>query len=328
MGARLVLVAAGIAAAAWMQGPAGDHNAERRRNDFRYTPDPVVIRVAAGAHQSTAADLLWLRTLPDMSKEFADPVLKARWIDNALESITDLEPSFMTVYDFGQAYLTYLDRRAKGAADRAIALLEKGIRANPDSSGLHVRLAMIHFLEKRDRAKTIEILGRASVMPGFDSLSANMLTTLMAKQRDDAFALRYWVDRMEGGTAEMRRVATLHFWRTKNEIARRACREFRQATGRAPTAPADLNDPKLIQPEAIPAILDGIEFNADGMPRYAKLFELEIADFAQSAEAWARTFRDDKHRWPTLDEFESLPAAPAGKAWEFRDGTMRLVDAR
>ncbi|MCE9638412.1 MAG: hypothetical protein K8T90_22145 [Planctomycetes bacterium] len=327
MDARLIVVA-GIAAAAWMQGPAGAHNEERRRNDFRYTPDPAVVLVAAGAHKSTAADLLWLRTLPDMSKEFADPVLKARWIDNSLESITDLEPSFMTVYDFGQAYLTYLDRRAKGAADRAIALLEKGIRANPDSSGLHVRLAMIHFLEKHDRAKTIEILGRASVMPGFDSLSANMLTTLMAKQRDDAFALRYWVDRMEEGTPEMRRVATLHFWRTKNEIARRAAREFKQATGHAASAASDLNDPKLLQPEAIPAILDGLEFAPDGMPRYPKLFDLEIADFAQSAEAWARTFHDSEGRWPKLDEFESLPAAPAGKAWRFSDGKMTLVEAK
>ena len=331
MDPRLLVVLAGVGCAAWLQGPAGENNADRRRNDFRYVPDPQLVRVMAGAHRSTTADIIWLRALPDMSREFGDTALKARWIDSALTSATDLEPTFMTVYDMGQAYLTHLDRRAKGAADRAIALLEKGIRENPDVAGLHVRLAMIYYIEKKDRAKTIEILRGASMLPGFDSFSAAMLTSLLANQRDDLIAIGYWAGLVEENQGELRRMAELNLWRTKERIATRAAIDFGKANGRPPATPQELVVPTLVQEGAIPVILDGLEIRADGRPHYPRCDELELESTIRSAEEWCRRFRDSGGRWPTFEENAHsgvpLPQAPAGRQWRFADGKVELVPA-
>lgn len=329
--ARPLVVVAGIAAIAWLQGTAGDANSLRRRSDFRYTPDPRVIRVVAGAHRSTTADLLWLRTMPDLGRDFADVELKTRWIDNSLAAITDLEPSFMTVYDFGQAYLTHLDKRTKGAADRAIALLQKGIDKNPDVAGLRIRQAMIWFLEKKDRAKTIEVLQAASTLPDFDSLSAGMLTGLLAHDRADVLALAYFARLMEQSSGEMHRVAELNLWRVKAAIARRATIDFKAAHGRPPAKPSDLADPKLIERDAIELVLQGLEIDAAGVPRYARAIEMENEEIIVQADRWARQFRDESGHWPTLDDFKSsgfgLPAPPEGQTWQVVEGKLSSVPA-
>jgi hypothetical protein len=332
MDLRPFVVVAGVAAAAWLQGPAGENNAQRRRTDFRYTPDPRVIRVAAGAHRSTTADLIWLRTLPDMSREFSDVEHKARWIDNALTSITDLEPTFGTVYDFGQAYLTLLDKRIGGNAERAIALLEKGVRAMPGSAGLRVRLAMIWYLERKDREKTVEILLEASKLADFDTLSASMLSALLAGKREDIVALGNWAELMESGSPEVKRIAERNLWATKAEIARRAAREFEQKNGRRPAAPDDIANATYVQAEVVPLVREGLEIDSGGVPRYPRGQELELEANAQQATVWCRTFRDERGRWPTVEEIHDilrLPRAPAGRKWQVVDGVVSLVpDAR
>lgn len=329
MDARGLLVLAGVAVAAWLQGPLGESNVERRRNDFRYTPDPTVVRLVAGAHRSTTADALWLRTLPDMSREFADPALKARWIHNVLESVTDLEPAFWTAYDFGQAYLTILDRRTPGAADRAVALLEKGIRRNPDAVGLYVRLAMIHWVEKKDRARTIEILRRAATLPGIDELSLRMLASLEAEGREDLLAIAAWADIAESKSPELRRVGELNLRRVKEQIALRALREFTAKNGRPPASIGDLRDPALIQAEVVDLVLRDLELTPEGKIVDRRLVELESEEVVRAVEQWARTWHDEKGGWPTLEDAATvglrLPPAPAGRRWRFEGGRLTAV---
>ena len=48
-----VVIAAGIVGGILLQAPLGQTNADRRRNDFRYTPDVDVMRVLSFGHRST-----------------------------------------------------------------------------------------------------------------------------------------------------------------------------------------------------------------------------------------------------------------------------------
>lgn len=322
-----MFLVAGLALAMGLQGPAGEATAQRRRSDFRHTPDPELVKVLAGAHRSTTADLFWLQTLPDLAREFADAEAKARWVDHSIDAITDLEPSFMTVYDFGQAYLSILDRSVPGSVDRAIALLEKGIRNNPRESGLYVRLALIHWMEKKDRRKTIELLDRAQDLPGFDSLSASMLARMKADDRDDLVALGMWEKPLREGSPEIRRKAELLYWRIKGEIARRAARDFEKRHGRRPRTPEEIAVPELVQAEVVPVILEGLRIDENGLPRYERSQELEMQELLLGIEESARRFRDDTGRWPRLEELGLLPAPPPGQRWALADGKASLEAA-
>jgi tetratricopeptide (TPR) repeat protein len=328
MDPRLLIVVGGIAGAAALQGPIGETNADRRANDFRYTPDPAVMTVVAGAHKSTLADLLWLRALPDMARPFNDRALKKRWLQGATDVVTDLEPSFGTAYSFGAAHLNIVDKNP----DAAIALLTKGIERNPDSAGLHVQLAMVYFEYKKDKAKTIELLDKASTMDGIDSLSLAMLASLKVEDRDDFVALKVWEKNFSAAPNESSRtICEYEWWRTKALIANRASREYAKAhDGRPPAKAADIRDAKLMSEHVFDIVLDGLTFDA-GVAHYDKLTELELATRISQAAGVVAAFvdTDGTHRVPTeaefLDVFGKLPPPPKGQKWKYTDGKLSLV---
>jgi hypothetical protein len=251
---------------------------------------------------------------------------------NAFEAITDLEPTFGTVYGFGEAYLTLPGRGNAISIERAIKLLEKGHRENPQSAGMLVRLAMIHWLEKKDRAKAMEYLRKAQSLPDMDSLSNQMLATLEAEQRDDLIALGRWRDFLDKGDEEMRERNALQFYNLKLKIADRAYRDFAKKHGRPPASPEELRDPELIQPGlATDIVLSDLEL-ANGKPRYARQEELMLAATKRFVGRHARTFREERGRWPTLpelfeDESVRLPPAPPGQDWVLTGDRLELREA-
>lgn len=327
MAARILLVAAaGIAGAAALQGTVGAENAARRANDFRYTPDPRVMRVLAGGDRSACADTLWLSALPDMARPFEDRALKKRWIAGATDVITDLEPTFGTVYGYGAAHLSLVDRNA----DAAIALLSKGIANNPDSAGLYVALAMAYYEFKKDRTKTVELLEKASVLPGIDSLSLAMLASLKVDGRDDFTALAVWAKQLDQApNAKVRTVCEYELWRTKSMIAGRASREFAAAHGRPPANAGELRDPKLISATALDVVLEGLTLDAQGHPHYEHLDELDRAQVVIKAERYVAGLASYFGRLPTSEEFfkqfGDLPDPGPGHEWRYADGRLSLV---
>ena len=329
MASRILLVAAAaIAGAALLQGRVGAENATRRANDFRYTPDPRVMRVLAGGDRSACADALWLSALPDMARPFEDKALKRRWIAGATGVITDLEPTFGTVYGYGAAHLNLVDRNP----DEAIALLSKGIEKNPDSAGLHVALAMVYFEFKKDRAKTIDLLQKASVMPGIDSLSLAMLASLLKDTHDDFAALAVWAKQLDTApNAKVRTICEYELWRTKALIAGRAAREFTAARGRPPANAEELRDPKLISATALDVVLEGLTFDANGRPQYERLLELDREQVVLKADSYVAGLASDLGRLPTAEEFFAkfgeLPAPGPGRKWVYADGKLSLAAA-
>jgi len=328
MDPRLFIVLGGMAGAAALQGGLGEANAVRRMNDFRYSPDPRVMKVVAGAHRSTMADLVWLRALPDMSRPFKDRAFKKRWLAAATEAVTDLEPSFGTVYAFGAAHLTLNDRNP----DAAIKLLTKGIEKNPDSAGLHVALAMVYYEFKKDRQKTIELLDKASTMPDIDSISLAMLAAMKVDAHDDFVAIAYWARTLEQApNAKARAVCEYELWRTKRLIANRASRDFQAAHDKAPPKSADdVRDPKLIDPKVFDIVLTDLVFDAKGVATYPNFIELERRVRLFQAVDYVAAFREGEGRAPTEEEFfrnfGDLPDPPTGKTWKYADGTLSLSD--
>ena len=328
MASRILLVAAlGIAGAACLQGRVGAENAARRANDFRYTPDPDVMRVLAGGDRSACADMLWLSALPDMARPFEDRALKKRWIAGATDVITDLEPTFATVYGYGAAHLNLVDRNP----DEAIALLSKGIRNNPDCAGLYVTLAMVHYEFKKDKARTIELLEQASELPGIDSLSLAMLASLKVDGRDDFTALAVWAKQLDAAhNASVRTICEYELWRTKALIAGRASREFAATHGRPPADASELRDPKLISASALDVVLEGLTFDAKGRPQYERLAQLDREQIVLKADNYVTGLASGMGRLPTADEFLAgfgqLPDPGPGKKWVYADGKLSLVD--
>lgn len=325
MDARLLLVVAGMAGVAALQGPLGESNAERRRMAFRYTPDPALVQVVAGEHRSSVADLLWLRALPDMSREFHDTELKERWLWSVLDAVTELEPDWYTPYSYGASYLTVLDQDAESA----IRLLRKGVAHDPDNSRLQRDLGMIYLTQLKDEERAWHHLELAAASPNCDLLTKRMVSAHKAEQGDDLVALTYWLLLMEDERAGVVAAAERPFEQTKRQIVGRVLREYEERHGERPTSREQLRDSGLLLPEVAAIVLPSVEFDAEGEPRYPRLEWLAVRSAARNAADYVTVYREETGATPDAETFwKSWGApgkpAPAGHEWRYADGVLEL----
>jgi tetratricopeptide (TPR) repeat protein len=125
-------------------------------DDAPYFSPEVARRLTAG-FGGLAADWYWLATLQYVGRKLEEEALASpdglqtvveldrinavnpRVLVRLIEMITTLDPRFTAVYEFAAVVLPAVD------VDAAIALLERGIEANPHEWYLHQQLAYIYW---------------------------------------------------------------------------------------------------------------------------------------------------------------------------------------
>ena len=303
----------------------GAANAERNLHQFRYTPDPALSKLLAGAHRSTTADMLWLRALPDFSRHFDDLEQKKRWLHGVLDTVTGLEPEFVTAYTYGSAYFELIEKKASAVID----LLKQGVASNPDNIELKVKLAMAYLMHAKDRPKAIEQLQQVVNDPRCDALTAGLCASLLVDEREDIAALSYWVQYLEYDNEDVQEVARLYYERAKKRIFIRAFNEFETKYGRPPQSVDELRGKSLIAEPVEQEVLSAGVISAAGSLEFPDLVELEVRKTFRAAEGWCSLFRDENRRWPTMAEFREksripLPRAPVGQRFVLSEGQLRL----
>ena len=188
--------------------------------------------------------------------------LNPRLLYPMLDNATDLDPNFIAAYSYGAVVLPAID------PDKAVALIEKGIRNNPDRWELYSDLGYIYWKLKRyeKAAETYqagsEIPGAASYMPlmaaamrteGGSRETARQIFLQMAAGSDDA---------MVKLTAE-RRLRELD-WLDERDAIDAVLAELRSRTGQCPS---DLRG--LIPQLATVTLPFGNEFEVDAEGRLA-----------------------------------------------------------
>jgi len=128
---------------------------ERYEDESLYLPADLARR-ASLAFNGLAADWYWLRSLQYIGKKVQDQIAAAKaggrpaeldrmdavnplLLSQLLDMTTTLDPDFTAVYEYAAVVLPAVD------AEAAVRLLEKGIRAHPESWYLHQQLAYIHW---------------------------------------------------------------------------------------------------------------------------------------------------------------------------------------
>lgn len=115
---------------------AGDAAMGTSASDARRS---LVIRSGPAAQRlflsfdSLAADLYWMRTIQHYGRDRRSIRQETRFelLYPLLDLTTSLDPRFNIAYRFGAVFLAEPQPSGPGRIDQAIALLEKGLRANP-----------------------------------------------------------------------------------------------------------------------------------------------------------------------------------------------------
>lgn len=148
---------------------------------FMFLPQAHVLRVASLGYHGVAADFLWIQAIQAMGEKKVTEEA-GRWIYRVLDILTTLDPKFVRAYEAGGLALCTL----VVLPEESNALLEKGMKYNPDVWQLPFYLGINYYFEFGDDAKAAEYVDRAARLPAapayLSGLAARLYVSAKAPQ--------------------------------------------------------------------------------------------------------------------------------------------------
>jgi tetratricopeptide (TPR) repeat protein len=187
------------------------------------------------------ADLYWLRTVQYYGRRVFRPGARLEHLDALLDLVTTLDPHFLAAYRFGAIFLALPPPQGAGRPDRALALLDRGIAANPGQWRLLLDKGFVLLWDVRDYAKAAEVFLRVSRHPRAPAWTRDLAAAAFARAGRREIARRIWRDRLEHGeSVHVRENARYQLLclRAEEELERlqEIVRAFRRERGRWPSS--------------------------------------------------------------------------------------------
>jgi len=177
-----------------------------RRNPERimYLTNDKAARRLFLSFDALAADVYWIRTIQHYGRDRKSRRETGRFelLQPLLDLTTTLDPNFTIAYRFGAIFLAMAPPDGPGRPDQAVALLEKGLRANPTRWQLAHDIGFIHYWYTGDYAKAADWFERASVMPHAPVWIAPLAATTKAQGGNRAGAQQMLVELLSSSSEE------------------------------------------------------------------------------------------------------------------------------
>jgi len=136
--------------------------------ELLYVRSPEALRRMSLSYHSLLADVYWIRAV----QLYGDTKL-GRTADRSyallyplLDLTTSLDPNFDVAYQFGALFLAERPPAGPGRPDQAVALLQKGLRAQPDDWQLHQAIGFVYYWSYQDYATAADWFRRGSRLTG------------------------------------------------------------------------------------------------------------------------------------------------------------------
>lgn len=133
--------------------------------EFLYISSPKLIKRMSLGYDGLLADIYWTRAVQYYGGLHHRGGGRFELLWPLLNITTQLDPHFIPAYQYGAAFLTGKPPYGAGMVDKAIQLLEYGIRSNPDDWRLYEDLGFIYYSDLKDYQKAAEIFLRGSKRP-------------------------------------------------------------------------------------------------------------------------------------------------------------------
>jgi len=148
-----------------------EHKMEQLRpaatlEEVLYIPSSKVVKRMSVGFEALVADIYWTRAVQYFGAKHIENANQYKLLYPLLDMATDLDPHLIPAYEFGSVFLTQPPPRGAGEPLKAVALLQKGIRQNPDSWRLYQGLGFIYYMELKDYPAAGEAFAQGSKIPG------------------------------------------------------------------------------------------------------------------------------------------------------------------
>jgi tetratricopeptide (TPR) repeat protein len=234
-----------LAGAVALLRPVEKAQAAALDEDTLYIPSANAIRKMSLGYTGLAADIYWTRAVQYFGERHRIHSDKFPLLYPLLNLTTDLDPQMVVAYQYGSIFLAQRMPAGAGQPDKAVALVEKGIKANPDEWKLYLSLGFIHYSERQDPRAAADAFERGSRVPGANPALKVLAASMVQEGGDAGKAKLLWAAIHDTTTdSEIRRTALQHFRSIESDEAVTALEQlvarYRERSGRAPSNFAEM----------------------------------------------------------------------------------------
>src|SRR5258707_3621565 len=118
---------------------------EATLEEVLYLPSGKTVKHLSLGYSGLLADIYWTRAVQYFGGKHAQQSMRYDLLYPLLDITTDLDPHLIEAYHSGSVFLSQPPPDGAGQPDKAVALLEKGIRENPSYWRLYFTLGFVHY---------------------------------------------------------------------------------------------------------------------------------------------------------------------------------------
>ncbi|MBI2828151.1 MAG: hypothetical protein HYX77_02615 [Acidobacteria bacterium] len=148
-----------------------------------YVRSPEAMTRFALSYDALLADLYWIRAVQHYgrTKLSSDPNKQYDLLYPLLDLTTSLDPRFNVAYAFGSIFLAEPPPGGPGRPDLAVALLEKGLRAQPLKWEFAQSIGFVHYWWRQNYDEAAAWFARAAAFPNAPSWMGPLAATTLAQ---------------------------------------------------------------------------------------------------------------------------------------------------
>jgi hypothetical protein len=239
---------------------------KRGTEQILYFPSGERVKLLWSGFEGLGGDIYWLRTIQYYGGQRAFAQEKRYDLLAPLLDITaTLAPRFDIVYKYGAIFLAEPNPLGADDPEGAIALMERGVAANPESWRMRQHLAYCTYLYHGDLRAASTILQDAAKLPGAPFWLETLAAQFLAGE-ERAAARAMWIDLFQRAETEtVKLIARTNLKRLDAMDAMDALRdrvdEYRRLKGRLPQTLDELRAAGLVP--AVPNDPTNVPFDYD-----------------------------------------------------------------
>ena len=135
-------------------------------DEVLYITSPKALKRLSLGYEGLMAEIYWTRAVQYFGGKHYQHSQHYDLLATLLEITTALDPQLLVAYQFGANFLAPPPPHGAGMPEKAIQLMEYGIRNNPNDWHLYYDLGFIYYMDKRDYAGAVGAFERGSQVPG------------------------------------------------------------------------------------------------------------------------------------------------------------------
>jgi hypothetical protein len=230
---------------------------DRRRagatlEEVLYIPSPTALKRLSLGYSGLLADVYWTRAVQYFGGKHRERARRYDLLAPLLDITTTLDPQLIVAYQFGSTFLAQKPPEGAGMPDKAVELVESGIRANPDRWQLYYELGFLQYMELHDPAAAARAFDRGAKVPNAHPFLKVLAATMAQHAGETQIARLLWTTTYETSDDKLIRANALKHLRAlkvDEDIAHleSLIAQYRARTGALPRNFTDLVQAGLLR---------------------------------------------------------------------------------